>query len=310
MTSFPPEIASKNDASSTRPGAASWGLALAIGAAFLWLYAPILGWLWQAWQSDEYYAHGPFLLPLSAGLLWQKRAKLMSLWRARPSQNQSQNARPPGLIFLALSLQLLGTLVDMNIVRALQAFSIALCLLGVARYLSGRDFEREIRFPILFLWLGVPLSGPMVETLTVPLQNYAASASAMLLGLLGMPIERVGVNLYTPLYHFVVAVPCSGLKTAITLFTLGVLIAHLSPGLSQFERWKLALLSVPVALLANTLRVMAIVWIGHRFGTKAAEGFLHSGSGLLLFALALGALLGIGAFWNRKRDLSPRGVSA
>lgn len=306
MTSFSPEIASRNGASLEKNGAAPIIGAVAIAAAFLWLYAPILSWLWRAWQSDEYYAHGPFLPPLCAYLLWQKRASLARLWRER----QGQNLWPPGLMFLALGLQLLGTLVDMNIVRALQAFSIALWILGIAGYFAGRDFEREIRFPVLFLWLGVPLSGPMVETLTVPMQNYAASASAMFLGLLGMPIERIGVNLYTPLYHFVVAVPCSGLKTAITLLTLGLLIAHLLPGLNQFERWKLSLLSVPVALIANTLRVMAIVTIGNQFGAKAAEGFLHSGSGLLLFALALGTLLGIGTHWNRKREISGRGVSA
>lgn len=272
------------------------GGALALSAAFWWLYAPILGWLWRGWQGDEYYAHGPFLPPIAAWLLWQKRARLQELWRQRPAQG----AWPSGLIPLALGMQLVGTLVDMNIVRALQAFSIAVLLLGVARYLGGRDFEREIRFPLLFLWLGVPLSGPMVETLTVPLQNYAASASAMFLGLLGMSIERVGVNLYTPLYHFVVAVPCSGLKTAITLFTLGVLVAHLMPALTQPQRWALGALSVPVALCANTLRVMTIVWIGNQFGTAAAEGFLHSWSGLFLFVLALGALLGIGGFWGQR----------
>ncbi len=273
--------------------------ALALGAAFLWLYAPILRWLWQGWNGDEYYAHGPFLPPLAAYLLWQKRERLQALWRERPLQS----AWPPALIFGALGLQIVGTLVDMNIVRALQAFSIALFLLGTARYLGGRALEREIRFPILFMWLGVPLSGPMVEVLTVPLQNYAASASAMFLGLLGMSIERVGVNLYTPLYHFVVAVPCSGLKTTLTLLTLGVLIAHLLPNLSQIQRWALSFLSVPIALCANTLRVMIIVWIGNQFGTAAAEGFLHSWSGLFLFVFALGALLGIGTIWGRKNVL-------
>ena len=69
----------------------------------------------------------------------------------------------------------------------------------------------------------------LVQTLTVPLQNYAASGAGVALGLMGLPVTREGVNLYTPLYHFVVAVPCSGLKTTITLFTLAIVVAHLLP---------------------------------------------------------------------------------
>ncbi len=272
---------------------------LAILAACAWLYTPILGWLWQGWQGDEYYAHGPFLPFVSAFLIWQKRARLAELWRQRPVQGVA----PSGLVVAALVMQLLGTLVDMNIVRALQVFSIAILLLGLARTLGGRSFERELRFPLLILWLAVPLSGPMVETLTVPLQNYAASWSAMFLGLLGMQIDRVGVNLYTPLYHFVVAVPCSGLKTGITLFTMGVLIAHILPDLSQAQRVFLCFLSIPLALLANTLRVMAIVTIGNEFGTEAAEGFLHSWSGLFMFVIALGSLLCVGTYFGKTRPV-------
>ncbi len=274
-----------------------FGGALAIGAAFLWLYGPILAWLRLQWGADEYYAHGPLLPFIAAFLLWQKLPQLRILWRDRPQRL----GFPSGLIFLALFLQIVGTLVDMNLVRALQAFSIAILLLGIARYLGGKAFERQIRFPLLFMWLAVPLSGPMVETLTVPLQNYAASCSAMFLGLLGMNIERVGVNLYTPLYHFVVAVPCSGLKTAITLFTMGVLIAHILPNLTQFQRWMLCALSVPLALFANTLRVMAIVTLGNQFGTEVAEGFLHNWSGLFMFIIALGSLLAIGTYLGKTR---------
>ncbi len=277
------------------------GGGLAILAALAWLYLPIFGWLMQGWKGDEYYAHGSFLPFISAFLLWQKRARLTQLWRERPSQG----TMPSGLIALALVMQLVGTLVDMNIVRALQAFSIPIVLLGIARTLAGKKFEREMRFPLLFLWLAVPLSGPMVETLTVPLQNYAASWSAMLLGLLGMQIDRVGVNLYTPLYHFVVAVPCSGLKTAITLFTMGILIAHILPDLTQAQRVFLCILSVPLALFANTLRVMAIVTIGNQFGTEAAEGFLHSWSGLFMFVIALGSLLCVGTYLGRAKPVKP-----
>jgi exosortase len=181
----------------------------------------------------------------------------------------------------------------------LQAFSVPIFALGVARYFGGKEFQKQLNFPLLFLFLAVPVSGPLVERLTIPMQTYAASASGMLLGLMGMSIEREGVNLYTPLYHFVVAVPCSGLKITLTLFTMGMLISHLMPNLTRMQRFWLCMLSIPVALLANTLRVMTIVSLGYHFGTKVAEGFLHSWSGLFMFALSLVLLIGAGMYMGK-----------
>ncbi len=294
--------ATSDDQSHVSPAGIGDARLLLLGAPFLlaalaWLYAPTISWLWKSWQSDEYYAHGPLLPLIALYLMWQKRAELVVAWRGRPQKL----GFPAGLIYVALVLQFLGTLVDMNIVRALQAFSIPLLLLGIARYIGGKAFARELRFALFFLCLAVPLSGPLVETLTVPLQNYAANGASICLGLLGIAVERVGVNLYTPHFHFVVAVPCSGLKTSITLLTMGVLIAHLMPNLSRAQRFVLCALSVPFALLANTLRVVAIVAIGVRHGQEAAEGFLHNFSGMLLFAIALGLLFLTGHMMSRAR---------
>lgn len=298
----PRAAAPSDDQSHVSPAGIGDARLLLLGAPFLlaalaWLYAPTVSWLWKSWQSDEYYAHGPLLPLIALYLMWQKRAELVVAWRGRPQKL----GFPAGLIYVALVLQFLGTLVDMNIVRALQAFSIPLLLLGIARYIGGKAFARELRFALFFLCLAVPLSGPLVETLTVPLQNYAANGASICLGLLGIAVERVGVNLYTPHFHFVVAVPCSGLKTSITLLTMGVLIAHLMPNLSRAQRFVLCALSVPFALLANTLRVVAIVAVGVRYGQEAAEGFLHNFSGMLLFAVALGLLFLSGHLMSRAR---------
>jgi len=294
--------ATSDDQSHVSPAGIGDARLLLLGAPFLlaalaWLYAPTISWLWKSWQSDEYYAHGPLLPLIALYLMWQKRAELVVAWRGWPQKL----GFPAGLIFIALALQILGTLVDMNIVRALQAFSIPLLLLGMARYVGGKAFAHEVRFALFFLCLAVPLSGPLVETLTVPLQNYAANGASICLGLLGVAVERIGVNLYTPHFHFVVAVPCSGLKTSITLLTMGVLIAHLMPNLNRAQRFVLCALSVPFALLANTLRVVAIVAVGVRYGQEAAEGFLHNFSGMLLFAVALSLLFLTGHMMSRAR---------
>jgi len=256
-------------------------------AAFLWLYQPTLSWLVGVWRTDEYYSHGPLLPLISLYLIWQQRAALRATWDTAPAVRRG----PLLLLLSGLGVQFLATLVDVNFLKAL---SIPVVLLGMVYFVAGAAFARPLRFPLLYLALGVPLSGLMLQRLCVPMQNNAASWAGLGLGLLGIPLQRDGVNIHTSHYHFVVDVPCSGLNTAITLVTIAVLIVHLLPNLSNLQRCLLCLLSVPIALLANTLRIITIVVIGHSVGIAAAEGFLHNFSGVFMFGISLGMLIGLG----------------
>lgn len=260
-------------------------LAACVLAALVWLYLPALTWLCLKWRGDEYYDHGPLLPFISVYLIWLKRADLALAWRSR----ESINWRSSLLLGLGLFMQLAGTIAD---VQFIQALSIPVVVLGMARFIGGAKFARHLGFPLLFLGMAVPLSGMLVQTVTVPLQNNAAGAS-MVLGSLGLPIERVGVNLYTPHYNFIVEVACSGLKIAIALFTMGLVIAHTVPRLTNAARCGLALCSIPVALIANALRICIIVLIGYYYGPKIAEGFLHGFSGIFMFGVSLAALWGL-----------------
>ena len=249
------------------------------------LYVPTVSWVVGRWRGDEYYSHAPLIPLITAWLLWDRRSEIRAAWRTA-----QQPSRIPVLLLTALLLHLFGTLADMDILKALGAFSLPLVILGLARFLRGPALERLLRFPLLYLCLGVPVSGPLVELLTVPLQNRSASSAAFCLEWLGIPVRQAGVDLHTPVYSFTVAVPCSGLKTAITLLTMAILVAHLAPRLDFLRRILLAVLSLPAAFLANTVRVACIVLIGCNFGEKAADGFLHNFSGLVLFGAALALL--------------------
>lgn len=280
------------------------GVAL-VALAAAWLYAPTMRWLIMRWQGDEYYAHGPMLPLITAYLIWRQREDLSRAWHSRPLAGGGT-----WLLLLGLLMQLGGTLADIGIV---QAASIPVVLLGIARYAGGAAFERPLRFPLLYLWMAIPLSHVMVQLVTVPLQNNAASYAAMFLGLGGLPIERTGVNLHTSQYNFVVDVPCSGLKTALTLLTLSLVVAHLLPNLSNLGRALLSFLSLPIAFFANTLRIIVIVMIGHFYGVEAAEGFFHNFSGMFMFVVALALLVGCGSLlgnWFPGHEADPDAGSA
>ena len=268
----------------------NWAWALAVLAALGWLYGPTLEQLVVSWQGDEYYSHGPLLIPICGFLIWANRARLRAAWAQRGAPDA---ARAPGawILLFGLGVAFLGQVADVNFVRA---FSIPVVILGIARFAGGGRFESVLRFPILLFAAGVPISRVVVQTFSVPLQKMAAGGASMALGLFGLPVQSQGVNIFTPRYNFVVDVPCSGLKTAIALLTVGLIVAYLLPGLSSFRRVMLAVSSVAVALLANVIRILIIILIGIYMGRDAAEGFLHGFSNIVTFAISLSMMMALG----------------
>jgi exosortase len=270
---------------------------VAIGGALAWLYGATFQQLLLSWRDDEYYSHGPLLPFISAYLIWGNRVALQRAWN--PGTGMKAGFV---LLLIGLGIAFFGLLVDINFVRA---FSIPVVLLALSRIIGGGQFERQMRFPILLLAAAVPISRVVVQTFSVPLQKMAAGGASLLLGVTGLSVENDGVNIFTPLYNFVVDVPCSGLKTATALLTVGLVVSYVMTGLSNFQRVILALSSVFVALLTNVLRIIFIILIGTYYGREAAEGFLHGFSNVVTLVLSLIFLMLIGT-WMQRRNQDQR----
>jgi exosortase/archaeosortase family protein len=55
----------------------------------------------------------------------------------------------------------------------------------------------------------------------------------------------------------------------------------------------IAVAAIPVAVVSNFARVLALVLITYHFGDAAAQGFVHDFAGLLMFSVALATVFGI-----------------
>jgi exosortase/archaeosortase family protein len=55
----------------------------------------------------------------------------------------------------------------------------------------------------------------------------------------------------------------------------------------------ISLAAIPVAVISNFARVVALVLITYHFGDAAGQGFLHDFAGLLMFSVALLTIFGI-----------------
>jgi exosortase len=114
----------------------------------------------------------------------------------------------------------------------------------------------------------------------------------------GIPVLREGNILELPDMTLAVAEACSGIRSLMSLLTLAIVLAYFM-GRSTGARATVILSAIPIAIVANAVRVAGTGLAAHWFGRAAAEGFFHGFSGWLLFVTAFAALIAVQTLANR-----------
>ena len=156
----------------------------------------------------------------------------------------------------------------------------------------GKEQAKNLIFPIFFLLAMVPLPLVMIGNITVKLKLLAAQCATFTLNKIGFPSILDGSTIRMPDSFTVVAAPCSGLRSLISLITLGLLFAY-ALKVSYLKKGLLLLSSIPIAIITNIMRISLLAIINDLYGEKAAMGFFHDFSGFLVFAIAFISLLGV-----------------
>jgi len=256
-----------------------WQLVV-LSAALLWLYAPVLYRLVAQWVHDPNYSHGFFVPAFSLYVLWQKRDRLRRLPR-RPSWS--------GLLILAIAVAVLtaGTL-GAELFLSRTSFLIAIA--GLVVLFFGWNYLRAVLFPWLFLLLMIPIPNILFNQITFPLQLLASKAAALVLPLLGVPVLREGNVIQLPVMTLEVAEACSGIRSLMSLATLSIIYGYLLETRIS-TRVLLALAAIPIAVIANGLRIIGTGLLVQYWDPEKAEGFFHAFSGWLIFVVSLILLL-------------------
>lgn len=247
-----------------------------IGLAVL-LGPTLFGVATQSW-TGEAGVHGPIVLATGIWLFARRWKELLSIRRA-------------GGLGLTLAV-LIPSLLVYAFGRGFGFLALeALALLGVfvaVFYASfGLEAVKRMWFPIVYLLFVVPIPGWVITTLTAPMKEYVSSSATWLLGHAGYPIVREGVTLYVAQYQLLVEDACAGLNSLISLTAISLFYIYILHNASWRYALFLMLWIIPVALAANLVRVIILVLITYHFGNAAAQGFLHSTAGLVMFATAL-----------------------
>lgn len=268
-------LASQTPSSERIPRWQLWALC----GALVWLYAPVLSHLVGQWSHDPNYSHGFFVPAFSLYLLWQDRARLNSL-PPQPSW--------AGLLILALAIAvLMAGVLGAELFLSRSSFLIAIG--GLVVLLYGWNHLRATMFPWLFLLLMIPIPTIVFNQITFPLQLLASKAAAVTLPLFGVPVLREGNVIQLPAMALEVAEACSGIRSLMSLATLAVIYGYLLEP-RKLVRVALALASVPIAVVANSLRIVGTGLLVQYWDPEKAEGFFHAFSGWLIFVVSLGLL--------------------
>jgi exosortase len=255
-------------------------VAIAILAATLGLYAPILYYMTRHWSEVQDYSHGFIVAPLAIYFAYERRAALQ-----RASVSTSWWGVVPLLLgCLTLTIGRLGMeLMNLRV-------SFVLTVAGLVLLLLGREIFRILAFPIGFLLLMIPLPQSLVNVVAFPLQLQAADWAVRIISALGVPALREGNVIHLPDTALFVAEACSGLRSLMALITLGVVFAYFYRK-SWIERAVIVLSAIPIAIVVNALRVALTGVLAYHYGRDAGAGALHEFQGLITFAAAWVLLL-------------------
>jgi len=233
--------------------------------------------------STEQGAHGPIMLATGIWLIGQSRREVAMV--VRPGR---AILAVPALMLL-LAIYVVARIAD---ILEIEGFAMYAALVTCFYAFCGGRAVRLLWFPILYLLFVFPPPDSVLAMLTQPLKIEISHVAVALLDALGYPVARTGVIIQVAQYDVLVAAACAGLNSIISLTAIGLFYVYVRHNANWRYALILMLVILPMAILANFVRVMAIILMTYYFGDAVAQGFLHEFAGLTMFLIALLGIIG------------------
>ncbi|HAY82579.1 MAG TPA: exosortase [Planctomycetaceae bacterium] len=260
------------------PAAASRSKLIAaalLGVTFIWAYWPTFGRLIGDWNREPDYSHGFLVPPLALFFLYARRDRFPGL---TPAVGWF------GLLLIAgsVAMRFFGTLA---FVDAIDSWSMILWIAGAAWMLGGYRFALWTAPSIAFLFFMVPLPFRAETMLSGPLQTAATKISCFMLQFIGQPAISEGRTILLGDHQLEVEQACSGLRIFVGICALAFSAVVLMRR-TWWEKTLFLLSTLPIALLANSLRIVATGLLFQHASGEAARKFSHDFSGWVMIPVA------------------------
>ncbi len=262
---------------SRKPGAearsAGWQVPVPVwlcGALFAATAAPTFAWMYAEWTGSVWHNTHGLLIPVLMILLGRNILRRMKPCADEPTAWGFAFV-VPGLLMMVVD----GVLQT----RTLSAIGIVTCLPGFALLLLGPVRARALALPLCLGVFMVPLPNSFASQMY--LRTATADAVGPILTAIGVPTLVEHSLLELPDATFLVANSCSGFATLYSAVAMSVLLGTLCP--SPRRRWIVYLSAIPLAFVANTVRVVLLVLIALYLDPSLLDTSAHAGSGVMTF---------------------------
>jgi exosortase len=253
-------------------------LAVETRSVFIWIAAQ-----WLSAGGD--FAHGWIMPFISIYVLWIKRREIIEA---------EKKVSWIGLTVIVLSLFIHWAASRAQQTRVSLVAFVGL-LWGIPYYLSGWKVAKRLLFPCGYLLLC--FVSYFLINLAFPLRIAASAIATQLLRGLGIDAVRRGTMIFSAAaggFHFNVADACSGLRSLFVMTALAAPYAFFTQK-SLFKKWLLFILSVPLAAVANVVRIVIVALVAEGFGQKLAMKVHDDYAGFLVFAIAVILMMSAGS---------------
>lgn len=247
----------------------------------------------ESW-SQETGAHGPIVL--FTGLWLLRRRWLVVRSEMRPA---------PTLPVILLTMVVLPLYLFSRVTQIVEIEGYLMYALVLISLYSVVGFKamKLMWFPLFYMLFVFPPPDTVIALITQPLKIFISQAAIGFLHLLGYPIGGAGVMIQIGQYQLLVAAACSGLNSLVSLSAISLFYIYIR----HQANWRYALLLgfmiIPVAVIANFIRVLILILLTYHFGEAAAQSFLHDFAGITMFLAAVLTIFAIDSLlepiWRR-----------
>lgn len=271
---------------------AATSLAVAV-IGLLSIHAATLRSMIKIWIDNDSFAHCWFVAPLSLYMIWRNRARLATVTPRASVLGLATIVAFGGVWFLG----------RIGAIQLIQQLCLVGMVLGAVWAVLGWPATRLILFPLLFLFLAVPLG----EGFFPILMSIAGRLAVMALHATGTPVGYDGYYLRVPYGEWAVTEACSGLRFLLSVLTVGAVFAYTNYSRS-WKRVAFFALCIVAAILNNGLRVWILVLIGLYTKMKSPLVHHHASLGWVLFAIMVSVIFAVGRRWSDPESVEERPV--
>jgi len=275
---------------SSRGGGAAW-LVLATGiVALLAMFGQEVLAAVAVWSSSSAYGHCWLVLPIVGWLLWERRDVFSAL-------------TPRPVVWpAAVSLLLVPVWMAADFLGIMEGRQ--LVVLGFLELLLIAALGWRMWWALSAAFLYLSFLVPFGAFVTPALQQFTASFIVVGLRMLHIPFEANSFQITIPEGSFYVAEACAGLRFLIAAIAFGVLYA-VTMFASPWRRAAFIAVSCVVPVVANGVRGLGIVFLGHALGSAQAGAADHVIYGWVFFSLVILVLALCGMPFRQMPAASP-----